>query len=95
LNDWKIVLQKTTQMMIALGSSNTLKVEDYALIATPVLILLGDRDKMVSLDETVNVYKSLPNAQMGILPRTPHPIEQVDIDVLSFCITHFLLPDHR
>jgi hypothetical protein len=31
---------------------------------------------MVTLDETVIVYKQLPNPQFGVLPNTPHPIEQ-------------------
>ncbi len=80
--DWKQALQKTADMMVELGVDNTLKTNDYADIATPVLVLLGDRDKMVSLDETLSVYKSLPNAQLGILPNTHHPIEQVDADLL-------------
>ena len=89
-NDWKQVLNKTSEMMIALGKDNTLKTEDYATLNTPVLLLLGDRDKMVGLDETMTVYKALPNAQMGILPNTPHPIEQVDNALLSFMIERFL-----
>ena len=88
--DWKEVLKKTAEMMLALGSNNVLTNEDYASIATPALILLGDRDKMVSLEETVTVYIALSNAQFGIIPNTPHPIEQVNPDVLSYMIVHFL-----
>src|SRR6185312_9159050 len=76
-NDWKVLLEKTAAMMLALGADNTLKTADYAGIATPALILLGDRDKMVSLEETVAVYKALPNARMSMLPATQHPIEQI------------------
>jgi pimeloyl-ACP methyl ester carboxylesterase len=88
-NDWHKVLNKTSDMLRSLGESNTLKPDEYASIETPCLILLGDRDKMVSLEETVDVFKSLPNAQMGILPGTPHPIEQVDVELLSFFISRF------
>ena len=94
-NDWKGVLHKTAAMMTALGNDNTLSAEDYAAITAPVLVLVGDRDKMVGIEETVSIYKALPNARMGVLPGTPHPIEQVDIEVLGFSISHFLLPDHR
>lgn len=89
-NDWKQVLQHTIGMLLALGADNTLKPEQYADIQTPSLILLGDRDKMVSLEETVAVYRSLPNAQMGIIPNTHHPIEQVNLEALSFLIKQFL-----
>jgi len=76
--------------MVALGKDNTLKITDHAEINTPALILLGDRDKMVGLEETLLVYKALPNAQMGMLPGTPHPIEQVDVNLLGMMIERFL-----
>ncbi|MBX2906526.1 MAG: alpha/beta fold hydrolase [Taibaiella sp.] len=87
---WKNVLAKTADMMLALGADNPLKAEDHAAITQPSLILLGDRDKMVSLEETLAVYKALPNGQMGMLPGTGHPVEQVDIEVLHFFINRFL-----
>ncbi len=88
--DWKVVLRGTASMMEALGKNNTVKPADYVEITTPVLMLLGDRDKMVSLDETFAVYQSLPNAQMGILPNTPHPINQVDTTLLAAMIDRFM-----
>jgi len=89
-NDWKLLLQKTAEMMKNLGSNNILKPEDYTTIAAPSLIMLGDRDKMVTLDETVTIYKKLPHVQMAVLPNTPHPLEQVNIDLLSYMIKQFL-----
>ncbi len=88
--DWKEVMTRTADMLNALGADNTLKTEDYKDIQTQCLLLLGDRDKMVGLDETVNVHKTLPNAAMGMLPGTPHPIEQVDMEILSFFIRNFI-----
>ncbi len=87
---WKEVLKMTADMMVALGNDNTLETKDYTSIMNPALLLLGDKDKMVSLEETLAVYKGLPNAQMGMLPGTQHPIEQVDIELLAFMITRFL-----
>lgn len=89
-NDWKELLLKTRDMLTVMGSDNPLKTEDYKLVSQPVLVLLGDRDKMVSLEETLHVYKSLPNAQMGILPGTAHPIEQVNNAYLIFLIKTFI-----
>ncbi len=88
--DWKLLLVKTAEMMQHLGAANPLQLTDYAAINTPALILLGDRDKMVTLDETVAVFKQLPNAQLGILPGTQHPIEQVDTALLSALVLRFL-----
>lgn len=89
-NEWKEVLGKTAAMLINMGNNNPLKVEDYTNIIHPCMILLGDRDKMITLDETINVYKTLPNAQMGMLPNTQHPIEQVNMSYLLFYIRQFM-----
>ena len=88
--DWKLLLEKTAGLLLSLGKNNALKLEDYVSISTPCLLLLGDRDKMISTEETFAVYKQLPNAQLGILPATPHPIEQTDIKTLSFFIQQFI-----
>ena len=88
--DWKLLLEKTTALLSSLGKNNTLQLEHYTTISTPSLLLLGDRDKMITLDETLAVYKQLPNTQLGILPNTPHPIEKADIEMLTFFIQHFI-----
>jgi esterase/lipase len=87
--DWKIILEKTKEMMVGLGKKSPLTINDYADVQAPCLLLLGDRDRMISMEETMSVYKQFPNAQFGMLPDTPHPIEQVDVKALSFFITRF------
>lgn len=87
---WKTVLSKTADMMIAMGNNAPLAIEDYAHIPNLVLIMLGDRDKMVSIDETIDVYKALPNAQLCIIPNTAHPIEQLDVAAVASIASRFL-----
>lgn len=88
-NDWKEVLGRTATMLLGMGKDNPLNPGDYTDIEVPALIMLGDRDKMVTLDETLAVYKALPNAQMAILPNTHHPIEQSNTDALAFLLQQF------
>jgi pimeloyl-ACP methyl ester carboxylesterase len=90
-SDWKHVMERTSLMLSALGENNALQPADYATINTPTLVMLGDRDKMVSMEETLAVYKQLPQAQLAILPGTPHPIEQVSTEMLARMITRFLV----
>lgn len=82
-NDWKIVLEKTANMMIAMGNNNVLKDEDFKLIQHTVKLLLADNDEMVSKTETNHVADLLPHATFELLPNSKHPIEKVDIDALS------------
>jgi pimeloyl-ACP methyl ester carboxylesterase len=89
-NDWKTLLEKTAAMLVEMGKDNPLKSSDYPVIQQPVLLMLGDRDKMVTLDETVDVYKNLAKAQLAILPNTSHPIEVVDSGRLVYEIRSFL-----
>src|SRR5690606_38756652 len=89
-NDWKEVLGKTIDMLNSMGQDNPLKPEDYTTITHDCMILLGDKDKMITREESLAVYKALPNAQMGMLPATHHPIEQVNIPYLLFYIRQFL-----
>ncbi|RZJ29760.1 MAG: alpha/beta hydrolase, partial [Flavobacterium sp.] len=88
-SDWKSVLQKTADMMIGLGNSNPLQLADFASIVHQVRISIGDKDTMVSLDETVAVYRELKNASLLVMPDTQHPIERVDADRLSSEIKEF------
>jgi pimeloyl-ACP methyl ester carboxylesterase len=90
-NNWKTVLEKTAAMLTAIGKDNPLKTTDYSEMQHPVLLMLGDRDKMVTLDETVEVYKNLPQAQLAVLPNTGHPIEMVNTDRLANEIMAFFL----
>jgi pimeloyl-ACP methyl ester carboxylesterase len=85
-NDWKEILQRTADMLLEMGRDNPLKPEDYAAIKIPSLIMLGDRDKMITLEETVTVYKLLPDAQMAVLPGTPHLIEQINLALVHYLV---------
>jgi pimeloyl-ACP methyl ester carboxylesterase len=90
--DWRSLLSKTAAMMEALGRENPLKPADLETIANDVTIALGDRDAMVSLEETVAVYQKLPNAKLLVVPGTPHPIEKVAMRRLAYEITQFFAP---
>lgn len=89
-NDWKQVLAQTKDMLTAMGNNNPLSLDDYKEIVQPVSVCIGDRDKMVTLDETVAVYKTLPNAQFAVVPNTHHPIEQAQLAHLVFIIKDFI-----
>lgn len=91
-NNWEELLDKTKELLLGLGADNALQAEDYTDLSTACLLLLGDRDKMVTLDETIAVYKQLPSAQMGMLPGTAHAFEQVNVNLLSQLITGFIKP---
>ena len=90
-NNWEILMQKTAQMMLNLGKNPSLISADFEQITIPVLLSVGDKDVMVSIEETVNAYRNLPNGQLFVMPNTIHPIEKIDINELAHQIKRFLL----
>ncbi len=82
-NDWKVLLKKTSDMMISLGNKNSLTLLDLTDISATTKIALGDNDNMVTLDETKEVAQNLKNSELLILQDTLHPIEKVEIVNLS------------
>jgi pimeloyl-ACP methyl ester carboxylesterase len=84
--DWKTIVERTAAMLVEMGKDNPLKPGDYKEIKTSCLVMQGDRDKMVTLEETIATYRQLPAARLAILPGTPHPIEQVN----PALVAHFL-----
>jgi len=78
-------------LMLELGNKNYLNSYSYKQISNKVILLLGELDKMVSLDETKLIVNDIPNAELIILPNTKHPFEKVDAIYLTKLIEKFLL----
>jgi pimeloyl-ACP methyl ester carboxylesterase len=89
-DDWLELLKKTAFMMKEMGERNFLSTENIRSIRNKVLIGIGDRDQMVSLEETLDVYRNLPDAQMYMLPGTKHPIETANAAALAAIIDEFV-----
>lgn len=87
--DWKKVLNKTSEMMINLGKNNSIKDTDFGLIENEVMVCVGDRDNMVTIEETADVYRKLKNGKLMVIPGTPHPIEQISVERLVYEIKNF------
>lgn len=90
---WEALLRATAEMMTWMGENAPLTEEALRTIPHPVRIIVGDRDATVSVDECARVRTWLPNAELEVLPRTPHPFERVPIDRLAASIREFLTTD--
>jgi pimeloyl-ACP methyl ester carboxylesterase len=90
-NDWKTVLKRTAEMMKEMGKKNPMELKDFADIEQHVLIGIGDKDTMVGMEETIEVYRQLKHARLIVFPDTEHPIEKVDLDRLEAEIKNFFL----
>jgi pimeloyl-ACP methyl ester carboxylesterase len=74
---WETVLSRTREMMTALGEQKAVTPEMLGGIPHRVRIGVGDRDSMVTLEESQAAYRSLPQGELEVLPGTPHPLEKI------------------
>lgn len=88
-DSWKVVLNKTAEMMIDLGKKPLLTDEIFEKIENEVLLSVGDKDTMVTLEETANAAGKLKNGKLFIFSETEHPIEKIDLKKLSQEIIKF------
>ena len=80
---WEHLLPATSTMLDDLGARPRLTRDVFARITHPVRLGIGDRDTMVTIEETLDAYRALPAGELEVLPATPHPMERVDLDRLS------------
>lgn len=85
---WKQLLPAIADLMVDLGKNPPLE-NNLATITTPVQIMVGDKDNMVTLEESAKVYRSLPNAKLAVLPDTKHPMDKVRPDLVLNLIKDF------
>jgi pimeloyl-ACP methyl ester carboxylesterase len=88
--DWKVIMSKTAALMSEMPNGKALTKSDFKNIPNEILILIGDEDKMVTIEESEQTSRQLPNAKHYILENTPHPIEMVDVKMLANIILDFL-----
>lgn len=88
---WKELMKLTVEMMLNLGAIPILTNELISKIEIPCRISIGDKDKMVTLEETVSVFKTLQKGSLLVFPETQHPFERVNNVRLNFELISFFV----
>lgn len=66
---WKTFLHNIKPMW---NASLNYTADDWTHVVAPTLVLLGDRDNFVPIEEGVEMYRRLPNAEFAVIPRADH-----------------------
>jgi pimeloyl-ACP methyl ester carboxylesterase len=66
---WQGLVRQTAPMWL---DYEGLRPDQLDAIHTPVLVLAGDRDELVSLELSLSLYGTLPNAELAVCPRLGH-----------------------
>ncbi|MCB0733663.1 MAG: alpha/beta hydrolase [Flavobacteriales bacterium] len=81
--NWSDLMYRTAEMMLDLGTGKALTMDDLGTINIPVTIGRGEKDRMISLDESIEASSALPQAKYVELPDLVHPLERLDPKVVA------------
>ncbi|MEL7123257.1 MAG: alpha/beta hydrolase [Bacteroidota bacterium] len=88
-NNWEKLLHQTAQMMLGLANGEKLTEDELQSIDQEVLISIGTKDRMVSLEESQSTVNQLKNARLQVLEDFVHPLEKNDPNQLAEVIRQF------
>jgi pimeloyl-ACP methyl ester carboxylesterase len=86
---WKLLLPAIAGMMISLGDAPLLNEGNLGTLRIPVQLMVGDKDVMVSIEETGAAARSITDGRLAVLPHTKHPLEQVRPELLKHLMADF------
>ncbi len=87
--NWKEMIHQTALLLDDLGRKNWLVNDKLKMLSLKVMVGLGDKDVMVTFDETIEAYKQLKFGSLYILPNTKHTFEKVDEKLLITLMKNF------
>lgn len=91
--DWKELVLNTSNMLKQLGQHPLLNAETLHAIQVPVQVGVGDKDMMVSIDETLRAFRSFTQGSFYLLPSTKHPFEMINLSLLIPVLKHYFKLD--
>jgi pimeloyl-ACP methyl ester carboxylesterase len=65
--------------------------EQLGSITAPTLVMAGDRDFLISLDQTLAIYKAIPKSELCILPGANHVVSVDSPELSTSLILDFLV----
>jgi len=86
---WEALLTSTANLLRELGARPLITDDMLASIRHPARIAVGDRDATVTIDECVAAVRRIPNGELEVLPRTPHPFEKAPIERIAYSLAEF------
>jgi pimeloyl-ACP methyl ester carboxylesterase len=85
---WKTLLSQISHEMLepTLPSHDNLK-----KITAPTLIIWGDRDQFLPVEDAIELYRLIPNAELSVLPNTDHSLSRSRVEQFANLAKDFLM----
>lgn len=69
---WKRVIGRVAEALDPLDSDHDHSLEALAGLAHPTLVVVGDRDPLVPLDQALDMYRAIPDCGLWVMPHATH-----------------------
>ena len=79
---WKLLLEKTSRLIVGLGDESPLIETEFSGIESEIRLIVGDKDRLVSIEETLYASKLFKNGTLAVWPNTRHPFESINHNYL-------------
>lgn len=89
LGHWPVMVEKLKKLWLEYPVPSELSVKSMSTIRCPVLVMAGDHD-VISTEHTVEIQKSIHNANLCILADTPHETFTHRPEMINSIILNFL-----
>ena len=87
---WKELLKGISKLWL---TPVNYKEEDFRGIMATMLIVVGDRDQFIPLEDAISMYRLIPNAEISVVPNVDHSLPRSKVEVFTNIITDFLNGD--
>jgi len=84
---WKELL---VQLSYQMANPRVPSENDLKQIAVPTLIIWGDRDQFVPIENAVELVRWIPNAQLSVIPKADHFVSRTHIDQFANVVEEFV-----
>ena len=64
--------------------------QDFRKISAAMLILIGDRDQFIPVEDAFTMYRLIPNAELAVVPNADHSFPRTSVDMFAGTVLEFL-----
>ena len=91
---WRSVVEQTARLWLDYEGMTD---EEFHRIRVPTLVMVGDRDEDVPVEDAVAMYRAIPNAELAVCPNADHFIPWRHPDWLATTMRAFVrrILEHR
>jgi pimeloyl-ACP methyl ester carboxylesterase len=90
--NWNAELEaQALQLSVPFWAEPNYSSAEFARITAPTLVLLGDRDEAIPVEQAVEMYRQIPQAELAIVPGADHSFSAVGMEAFNHAALEFLL----